>query len=127
MVLAWANVSCRLAAGLREGQVDGGALVLGEFAELQQAVDEQAQASVGRQPARGGVGGEEQAGTGEVCHDVADGGRREVEREQARERARADGLAGFDILLDDFTQHGGGADVQPRGQAWWLVGGEFGP
>ena len=35
-----------------------------------------------------------------------------------RESVRAaDGLAGLHILLDDFAQHGGGADIEPWREA----------
>ena len=43
---------------------------------------------------------------------------------QAGEGAAAHRLAGFDILLDDFAQHGGRAHVQPRRQAGRLAGWE---
>ena len=53
------------------------ALLLRQFAELQQAVHEQPQSALRRQAPGGGVGGEEQPGIREVRHDVADGGGRE--------------------------------------------------
>ena len=72
---------------------------------MQQAVDEQAQALVGGQAAGGGVRGEQQAGVGQVRHDVADGRRRQVHRQAARQGAAADRLAGLHVLLDDLAQH----------------------
>jgi hypothetical protein len=90
---------------------DGIALVVAEFAELKQAVHEEAQAAFGRKPSGGGVGGEEEAGFGEVGHDIADGSRRERDRETAGKGAAADGLAGADILFDDLAEDGGGARV----------------
>ena len=92
------------------------ALVLGEFAEMQQPVDEQAQAEIGRQPAGRGMRREQQAGLGQVRHDVADGRRRQVHRQPARQGAAADRLAGFDVLLDDLAQHGGRTGIEARRQ-----------
>ena len=92
------------------------AFVLGQFAEMQQAIDEQAQALVGGQPAGGGVRGEQQAGVGQVGHHVADGRRRQVHRQPARQRAAADRLAGLDVLLDDLAQNRGGAGIEPGRQ-----------
>jgi hypothetical protein len=111
------------AAGF-QGVADGFAFFLGQFAELQQAVDEQTQAAIGGKAAGGGVGGEQQAGLGEVSHDVANGGRREGERgareqgggQAAREGAAADRLAGFYILFDHLAQHRGAARIQALGQ-----------
>src|SRR3546814_7921597 len=52
---------------------DAGALVLGEVADLQQAVDAEAQAKVGRQAPGGGVRREQQAEVLEVRHTIAYG------------------------------------------------------
>jgi len=51
--------------------------------------------------ARGGVGLHQVAQLFQVRHRVADGGRREAADVPPRHRARADGLAGLDVLRDD--------------------------
>ena len=89
-----------------------------QFAELQQAVHEQAQAAVGGQAAGGGVGGKQQAGVGQVRHDVADGCGGQRHGQAAGQGAAAYGLAGAHVLLDDLAQDGGGAGVQAGGE--WL-------
>ena len=81
--------------GARPGRkrLDIGALALGEPARLHDAVHEEAQAAVGRQPPGGGMGREQEAQLLEVRHHVADRGRRERPAELARERTRADRFA----------------------------------
>ena len=118
MAEASAKVSCRLRPVRLELAADHLALVIRKVPELQQAVHEQTQAAIGGEAAGAGVGGEQQAGLGEVRHDVAYCGRREGDWQAARERAAADRLAGADVLLDDFAQDGGGAGVQAGGE--WL-------
>ena len=126
-----------LQAAARRGERRGDrlALVLGEFAEMQQAVDEQPQPLIGGQPAGGGVRREQQAGVRQVGHHVADGGRRQVHRQPARQRAAADRLAGFHVLLDDLPQHRGRTGIETRrqrgtrgetGRKSWLVHGYSG-
>ena len=73
----------------------------GEVADLEQAVDEQAQADLGRQAPGRCVRGKDQAEMLQVRHDVADRGRRQRHRQQARQIARADRLAGREVGLDD--------------------------
>ena len=92
------------AAGRGAARLDALALVLGEVADLEQAVDEQFQPGVGRQPAGRGVRRVEQAEILQVGHDVADGGGRQRLGELAGERPRADRLAGLDIALDHLAQ-----------------------
>ena len=104
------------AAGGRERGGDRLALLLGQFAELQQPVDEQPQALVGRQAAGRGVRREQQAGLGQVGHDVADRRRRQAHGQPAGQGAAADRLAGLDVLLDDLAQHRGRAGVEARRQ-----------
>jgi hypothetical protein len=81
------------------------ALLLRHRAYLEQAVDEQPQARLGRQAAGGGVGRVEQAGFLQILHDVADRGRRQRHAQPARNRARPDRLARLDIGVDDVTQY----------------------
>jgi len=92
--------------------VDLAALGLGEVADLEDAVDEQAKPGLGRQPAGRGVRREQQPGLLQVRHDVADGGRRQVDVEPLRQRARADRLAGLEIGVDDVAQNLARAFVQ---------------
>ena len=88
MVVASSRTSARLRPAAAHLAVDLLALFLGEAAQLQQPVDEQAQAALGRQPAGRGVGRVEQPGLLQIRHDVADGGRRQrlaSRRESVRE------------------------------------------
>ena len=80
------------------------ALLLVDVADLEQRVDEEAQADLGRQPAGGRVRGEDQPAFLERLHDVADRGRRQRRRQQPRQVARAQRLAGGEIALDDATE-----------------------
>ena len=82
-------------------RLDLPALLGREVADLQQRVDEEAQAELGRQPAGRGVRRVDQAELLEVGHDVADRGRRQRHRQDAADVARADRLAGVEIGLDD--------------------------
>ena len=83
---------------------DALALVGGEVAHLEQAVDEQPQPEVGRQPARRRVRRIEQAEVLKVRHDVAHRRRRQVHRQQLRQRARPHGVSVFEETLDDFAK-----------------------
>ena len=116
MELASASVSSRLRPEAASAAVIASRSSSAEFAEMQQAVDEQAQPLVGGQTAGGGVRGKQQAGVGQVGHHVADGGRRQVHRQPARERAAADRLAGLHVLFDDLAQNRGGAGIEPGRQ-----------
>ena len=58
----------------------------------------------GRQPPRRGVRRIDEAELLEVRHDVAHRGRRQRHRDDAREIARADRLAGREIALDDLAE-----------------------
>jgi hypothetical protein len=88
--------------GVQAG-LDGAALGLAHVADLQQAVDEQAQARVGRQAAGAGVGGAQQAGLRQVLHGVADRGRRQGQAALGQ-GARSHRLAGVQIALDDAPE-----------------------
>src|SRR3546814_7760874 len=70
-----------------------------------QAVDEEAQAKVGRQAPGGGVRREQQAEVLEVRHHIAYGRWGEAQPEAARQRARAHRGAGFHIGVHDVLQH----------------------
>ena len=80
-------------------------LRLGEIADLHQGIDEKPQAQFGRQPAGRGMRRVDQAELLEIRHHVAHRGRRQRHRDQARDVARADRLAGGEITLDDLTKY----------------------
>ena len=84
---------------------DGGAILVAEIADLHQRIDEKPQAELGRQPSRRGVGRIDQAQLLEVLHDVAHRGRRQRHRNDSRQVARADRLAGREIALDDLAKN----------------------
>ncbi len=92
------------AADGRAARLDALALLFGDVADLEQAVDEQPQAGIGRQAAGGGVRRVKQPDILQIGHDVADGGGRQGFAELAGECARADRLAGLDIALDHQPQ-----------------------
>ncbi len=124
-----AGLGQRVLQAAARGTERGGdrlALVLGQFAEVQQAVDEQAQALIGGQAAGGGMRREQQAGIRQVRHDIADGGRRQADRQPARQGAAADRLASFHVLLDHFAQNGSRAGIEAgrqdssEGMPGWL-------
>ncbi len=81
------------------------AVVLGEVTDLHQRIDEKPQPGFGRQPARGSVRRIDQAELFEVLHDVAHRRRRQGHRDNARNIARADRLAGREITLDDVPEY----------------------
>ena len=88
----------------RDLGLDRPAVLLGQIADLHQRVDEEAQPELGRQPSCRGVRRIDQPELLEIRHDVAHRGGGERHRDQAREIARADGLAGRQITLDDAAK-----------------------
>ena len=54
----------------------------------------------------------DKAGFLEVGHDVADGGRRQVETGKFRQRARADRLAVGDVVFDQGLEESAGAIIE---------------
>src|SRR6202011_1240782 len=80
-------------------------LRFGEIANLHQGVDEKSQTKFGGQPAGGSMRRVDQAELLEIGHHVADRGRRQRHRDQARNVARTDGFAGREITLDDLTKY----------------------
>ena len=102
----------RLLAPDPELGLDLAALVVGEVADLEQPVDEQPEAHLGRQPARRGVRGVDQPQMLQIRHDVADRGRRQGHRQMPRQIARAHGIAGRQIALDDLPEDGARALVE---------------
>ncbi len=76
-----------------------------DVADLHQRIDEQPQALFGRQPAGGGVRRIDEAERLEVRHHVADRCRRQVDRQEARQVAGADRLAGGEIGFDDLPKN----------------------
>ena len=93
-------------------RLDGPPLVLGQIADLEQAVDEQPQPGFGRQPSRGRVRRIDQAQGLQVRHDVAHRSGRERHGQMPRQIARADGIARREIALDDLPEDGAGAFVE---------------
>jgi len=75
-----------------------------ERAQLQQRVDEEAVALVGRHAPGRRVGRGDESKLLQIRHDVADRGRRQLQPRLARERARADRLAIADVALDEGAQ-----------------------
>ena len=73
------------------------ALLVGQVADLHEGVDEEAQAALRRQPAGRDMRRIDEAEMLEVAHHVADRGRRQRQRQHARQVARADRLA---VLAD---------------------------
>ena len=88
----------------RKLALDGLPFRFGEIAELHQRVDEETQPQFGRQPAGGGMRRIDQAELLEIRHHVPHRGGRERHRDQARDVARPDGLAGRQIALDDLAE-----------------------
>ena len=101
-------------AGAGHLRLDRAAIALGQIADLHQGVDEEAQAEFCRQAAGRGVRGIDQAELLEVRHHVAHRGRRQRDRQDARQIARADRLAGGQIALHDRTKNLARALVERR-------------
>ena len=97
---------------LAEARLDRGDLVVLERLILEQRVDEEPVALVGRDAAGRGVRRSDEAELFEIRHHVADGRRAQVQPEVARQRARADRLAVADIVLDQQLQQLLGALIQ---------------
>ena len=100
------------AAGL-DLRLDQPALVDGKIADLEERIDEEAEPELGRQAPGGGVRRVDEAELLEVGHDVADRGWRKGARQQPRDVARADRLAGLEVLVDDALEDFARAPVEP--------------
>ena len=85
-------------------RVDARPILAGEIAEIEKSVDEESEALLGRQSPGGRVRGVDQSEFLEILHHVANRGRRQRGRQQAREMARAQGFAGREIGLDDAAE-----------------------
>ena len=79
--------------------LNGRDLVVLQRLELEQGIDEEAIALVGRDAAGGGMGRGDEAELFEVGHDVADRGGAELEADVAGQSARTDGLAVANVML----------------------------
>jgi hypothetical protein len=99
--LAQHVIDCRSALAGDMG-LDLPAILAGEIADLQQSVDEQPQAELRRQAPRRRMRRHDQPQLLQIRHHVADRCGRECHREHARQVARADGFARFEIGLDDL-------------------------
>src|SRR3954465_5062334 len=95
-------------------RLDRAALVLIEVTDLHQGIDEEAQPQFGRQPSSRCVRRPNEPELLEVRHYVAHRGRRQRYRQDAREVARADRLAGRQIALDDRTENLARALIERR-------------
>src|SRR5262249_48567210 len=80
---------------------DLAAFLVADVADLEQPVDEEAQARMGRQSPRARVRRVDEAETFKVRHDVAYRGWRQRHRQRPAQVARADRLAGGKVSLDD--------------------------
>src|SRR5688572_13419024 len=88
------------------------AFVLLDGPDREERIDEKA-IGLGRgYAAGGGVGTGHEPHLLEIRHDVADGGRGELQLRHARERARSDGLPFGDVALDQYLQQVLSAIVQ---------------
>ena len=94
--------------------VDARALLAPQIAELEQRVDEQPQALLGRQAPGARVRGVDETELLEVLHHVAHRGRRQRHRQHARQVPGADGLAGGEIGVDDVAEDLARAGVERR-------------
>ena len=106
----------------------GVTVIVGEIADLHQRVDEEAQALLGRQPPGRRMRRIDQAGLFQIRHHVAHRRRRQRHRNDARQVARADRLAGRQIALDHLAKNLARALVELRkpdltGAYWNVVGG----
>ncbi len=90
--------------------LDADAFLGRQFADLQQRIDEEAQAGLGRQAPRAGVRRIDEAEFFQILHHVSDRGRGERHRQDARQMPRTDWLArvevGFDDRSEDFARAG---------------------
>ena len=102
------------ASGAGHLGLDIAALLLRDLADFQHRIDEEAQADLGRQTAGAGVGGMDQAERFQIGHDVSDRGRRQRSRQDARDIAGADRLAGREISVHDLAENLARALVQLR-------------
>src|SRR6266513_3438389 len=105
-------------AARRAQALDVLALVLCEIADLQEAVDKEAQPGLGRQPPGRSVRRIEQPRLFEIRHDVADRRRRQMLPQQPRQGTRADRFAGRDITIDDQPKDLAAALAQFADRRW---------
>ncbi len=89
---------------LAQPLVDLGGLVSRPAAPARAAHRRRTAVPLGGQAPGAGVRREDEPGVLEVRHDVAHGGRREVGGQDARDRARPHGLAGFDVGFDETPE-----------------------
>ena len=86
-------------------RLDARALLRPDVADLQQRIDEEAQAELGRQPPRADMGRVDEAELLQILHDVAHRGGRERHRQDPRNMARADRLARGEKAVDDLPEN----------------------
>ena len=91
--------------GARHLGIDVGALLGRNRADLQERIDEEAQAHIGRHPPGARMRRIDESRFLKIHHDVANGSGRQSAGQDARNRARADGLAGIEIGLDQAAEN----------------------
>jgi hypothetical protein len=94
----WPVAAARICASMRSRSSAA------RIADLEQRVDEEAQARLGRQPPGAGVRRVDQPREFEVRHDVAHARRRQRHRQDSGDVARPDRLAGGKVVLDDLPK-----------------------
>ena len=97
--------------------IDARALLASQIPELEQRVDEQPQALLGRHAPGAGVRGVDEPELLEVLHHVANRGRRQRHRQQARQMPGADRFAGGEIRVDDVAEDLARTGVKRRQRA----------
>ena len=103
--------------------IDTRPLLAAQIPELEQRVDEQPQALLGRQTPGAGVWSIDEPELLEVLHHVANRGRRQRHRQHARQVPGADRFAGGEIRVDDVAEDLTRTGVQRRQRA--RLGGTF--
>ena len=73
-------------------------------ADFEHRVDEEAQTLLGGLATGRGMGRRDQAEIFEIGHDIAHAGGAETDRKHARQVARADRAARFEVALDDLSE-----------------------
>jgi hypothetical protein len=81
---------------------------------LEHGVDKEAKALLRGLPSGRGMRGDDQPQILEIGHHIAHRGRRQPDRQHARQIARTDGRAGLEIALDDLFEDVLAARIEQR-------------